>query len=227
MPVGVGCGWLAQKSPSHSGIGSRMIARAFFAFGFLSQRPIRCSCPVQTARNLPSEATARPLTKPSAGTAPTGLRLFLGPATLASQRRTTPSEEPEATKSRARAEPRDTTHGRTTRGPSRGAGGFPLAEGGGGGSSLVAAPGPAAMSVCVGFFLRWDQIEMSPASSPVTKVSSPSMRTHSTEVDPLFPRKTSCLSSAHFHCRAVRSRPPVIHTSLRSTSSPFTAHWWP
>ena len=157
-----------------------------------SQRPSRCSCPIAQSRNRPSDAKARPFVKPaSPGRVPTCSRLRRG-LSAARHSRTQPSDDPDATRSDVRTDASELIHGIL----------LPLLVllrkllvl-----SSSSPSPKPVASTCITGFFLVVPQIARRPLSSPVTKVSSVSMRQHSSDVLTEEPRKTNCLSSAHFH----------------------------
>mmetsp|Transcript_7603 Transcript_7603/g.14302 ORF Transcript_7603/g.14302 Transcript_7603/m.14302 type:complete len:272 (-) Transcript_7603:775-1590(-) len=175
------------------------------------QRPSRCSWPVAARSSFPSRLKASPLTKPGTGSAATAVKDRCPPFTPeAFHSLTKPSQEPDATKSAPLTLLKEEIQGSSEWvEPTTGIG------------AIVAS------TVIAGFFFRWLQIARRPESSPVTKVSSLSMRVHSIELEELGPLNTSCLSSPHFHSRAEQSRPAVTATSRRSTSRPFTSFWCP
>ena len=134
------------------------------------------------------------------------------------QSRTTPSQDPETTKSERRAEPTaDTQRG--------------IGPGTSSPIFWTAAPEPwALLMVTTGFLRRVDHKLKPPSSPPDTNRSLSITRTASTE--PPRPascgaRKTKCVSSRIFQTRAHRSRPPDNGLSSKPQSKAETAELWP
>ena len=134
------------------------------------------------------------------------------------QSRTTPSQDPDTTKSDRRADPTaDTQRG--------------IGPGTSSPSFWTAAPQPwARLIVTTGFLRRVDHRLNPPSSPPDTNRSRSTTRTASTEPpnpESCGARKTKCVSSRIFQTRAHRSRPPDNGLSSKPQSNEDTAELWP